>query len=81
MLHPIVHLNRDPDATLTGTLEVIEQGFGTMRRRFHLSRARYVGAAKTQAQMAWAAPGLNLLKAMRKLQSGRLQPCPGSSPS
>lgn len=34
--------------------------------------ARYFGAAKTQAQMAWAALGLNLLKAMRKLQSGGL---------
>ena len=30
----------------------VEQGFGTMKRRFHLSRARYFGAAKTQAQMA-----------------------------
>ena len=59
----------------------VEQGFGTMKRRFHLSRARYFGAAKTQAQMAWAALGVNLLKALRKLQSGRLQPCAGSSPS
>lgn len=59
----------------------VEQGFGTMKRRFHLSRARYFGAAKTQAQMAWAALGVNLLKAMRKLQSGQLQPCTGSSPS
>lgn len=59
----------------------VEQGFGTMKRRFHLSRARYFGAAKTQAQMAWAALGVNLLKAMRKLQSGRRQPCAGSSPS
>ena len=59
----------------------VEQGFGTMKRRFHLSRARYFGVAKTQAQMVWAALGVNLLKAMRKLQSGRLQPCGGSSPS
>lgn len=43
-----------------------------MKRRFHLSSTRYVGAVKTQAQMAWAALGLNALKAMRKLQSGRL---------
>jgi len=35
-----------------------------MKRRFYLSRARYFGAGKTQAQMAWAALGLNLLKAM-----------------
>ena len=52
-----------------------------MKRRFHVSRARYFGAAKTQAQMAWAALGLHLLKVMRKLQSGRLQPCTGSRPS
>jgi len=52
-----------------------------MKRRFHLNRARYFGVAKTQAQMAWAALGLNLLKAMKKLQSERLQPCAGSSPS
>jgi IS5 family transposase len=58
-----------------------EQSFGTMKRRFHLSRARYFGAAKTQAQMAWAALGVNLLKAMRKLQSGQLQACAGNSPS
>ena len=38
----------------------VEQDFGTMKRRFHLSRARYFGVAKTQAQMAWAALGLNL---------------------
>lgn len=55
----------------------VEQSFGTMKRRFHMSRARYFGAAKTQAQMAWAALGMNLLKALRKLQSGRLQPCAG----
>lgn len=59
----------------------VEQGFGTMKRRFHLSRVRYFGAAKTQAQLAWAALGDNLLKALRKLLSGRLQPCAGSSPS
>lgn len=59
----------------------VEQAFGTMKRRFKLDRAKYFGAAKTQAQMAWAALGVNLLKALRKLQSGRLQPCAGSSPS
>jgi IS5 family transposase len=59
----------------------VEQAFGTMKRRFKLDRARYFGAAKTQAQMAWAALGMNLLKALKKLQSGRLQPRPGGSPS
>jgi len=59
----------------------VEQGFGTMKRRFHLNRERYFGAAKTQALMTWAALGVNLLKALKKLQSGRLHPCAGSSPS
>ncbi len=59
----------------------VEQGFGMMKRRFHLGRAWYFGAAETQAPIAWAALGLNLLEAMRKLQSGRLQPCAGRSPA
>lgn len=35
----------------------VEQAFGTMKRRFHLGRARYFGTAKVQAQMCWAALG------------------------
>ena len=46
----------------------VEQAFGTMKRKFHLARARYFGTAKVQAQMCWAALGMNLLKAHRKLQ-------------
>lgn len=30
----------------------VEQSFGTMKRRFNLSRARYFGVARTQVQMA-----------------------------
>jgi IS5 family transposase len=59
----------------------VEQGFGTMKRRFHLSRARYFGAAKTQAQMAWAALGVNLLKAWNKLRAKPMPRPAGSSPS
>ena len=29
----------------------VEQAFGTMKRRFHLARARYFGAAKVQAHV------------------------------
>ncbi|MCB0818274.1 MAG: transposase [Flavobacteriales bacterium] len=46
----------------------VEQAFGTMKRRFHLARARYFGAVKVQAQMCWAALGMNLLKAHNKLK-------------
>ena len=50
----------------------VEQAFGTMKRRFNLARARYFGAAKVQAQMCWAALGMNLLKAHRKLKAKEL---------
>ena len=50
----------------------VEQAFGTMKRRFHLARARYFGVAKVQAQMCWAALGMNLLKAHRKLKSMKM---------
>ena len=43
-----------------------------MKRRFHLGRARYFGTAKVQAQMCWAALGMNLLKAHRKLKAMEL---------
>lgn len=50
----------------------VEQGFGTMKRQFGLSRARYFTTAKVQAQMCWAALGMNLLKAHNKLKQMQL---------
>lgn len=79
--HPVHPLYTQLNKAIATLRFKAEQGFGTMKRRLRLSRARYFGATKTQAQMAWAALGINLLKAVRKLQSGRLQPCAGSSPS
>ncbi|MFG6448320.1 transposase [Roseateles sp. BYS180W] len=78
---PVHRLQTQMNRAIATLRYKVEQGFGTLKRRFHMSRARYFEVAKTQAQMAWAALGLNLLKAMRKLQGGRLQPCAGSSPS
>lgn len=45
----------------------VEQCFGTMKRLFGLHRARYFGVAKTHAQLALAAIGQNLLKAVNKI--------------
>jgi len=45
----------------------VEQCFGTMKRLFGLHRARYFGLANTHAQMAMAAIGQNLLKAVNKI--------------
>ena len=41
----------------------VGQAFGTIKRRLHLARARYFGAAKVQAQMRWAALEMSRLKA------------------
>ena len=45
----------------------VEQCFGTMKRLFGLHRARYFGVGKTHAQLAMAAIGQNLLKAVNKI--------------
>lgn len=67
--HPVHRLHAQMNKAI-GTLRYkVEQAFGTMKRRFHLHRARYFGVAKTQAQMVWAALGMNLLKAHRKLKT------------
>ena len=50
----------------------VEQSYGTMERCFHLSRARYFGRVKVEAQMVWAALGMNLLNAHRKIENWRL---------
>ncbi len=79
--HPVHPLQTKMNKAIATLRYKVEQAFGTMKRRFHLERARYLGSAKTQAQMVWAALGMNLLKALRKLQSGNLKPAAGSSPS
>lgn len=50
----------------------VKKPFGTMKRRFHLVRAQHFGTAKVQAQMCWAAFGVNQLKAHRKLKAMEL---------
>jgi IS5 family transposase len=78
--HPIHPLQTQMNKAIGRLRFKVEQAFGTMKRRFHLARARYFGVAKVQAQMIWASLGMNLLKAHRKLQNGELK-FAGSSPS
>lgn len=59
----------------------VDQGFGTMKRKVGLSRARYFGVRKTQAQMIWAAINLNLLKAANKIKALGSSPPPLSQGS
>lgn len=60
---------------LIGTVRYkVKQCFGTLKRQFHLSRARYFGRRRAEAQMNWAAIGSNLLKAHHKLEWLAMQP-------
>jgi IS5 family transposase len=65
---PLSPILKKLNTAIGGLRFKVEQAFGTMKRKFHLARARYFGTVKVQAQMCWAALGMNLLKAHRKLQ-------------
>lgn len=43
----------------------IEQAFGTLKRKFHISRASYFTRVKVEAQLYWKAMCFNLNKALR----------------
>lgn len=56
----------------------VEQGFGTLKRRFKFDRASYTTTPKVQAQMTLKAIAFNLLKALNKLSKHSAIPslCP-----
>lgn len=45
----------------------VEQAFGTLKRRFHLSRFRYTTLPKVQSELVFKSMGFNLLKAANAL--------------
>ncbi len=47
---------------------IIEQGFGTLKRRFHFSRASYMTRLKVAGQLRLKAMCFNLLKAINKVR-------------
>jgi len=53
---------------------IVEQGFGTLKRKFEFTRASYMTKRKVQAQFTFKAICSNLLKAVNKLLSGRFVP-------
>ena len=54
-------------ATFSLPMTVIEQSFGTLRRKFRYARAAYFGLIKVSAQSHLKAMCLNLLKAANRL--------------
>jgi transposase, IS5 family len=53
---------------------IVEQGFGTLKRKFKFERASYMTKRKVQAQFTFKAICSNLLKAVNKLILGRFVP-------
>jgi len=45
---------------------VVEQGFGTLKRGYGFSRARYLGRLKTEIEFHLLAMAFNLKKAIRR---------------
>ena len=45
----------------------VEQAFGTLKRRFHFNRFRYVSLQKVQSELVFKSIGFNLLKAANSL--------------
>lgn len=52
---------------------LVEQGFGTLKRKFMMTRASYFTTVKVEAQMLLKAIAFNLLKGLRKLQKINMQ--------
>lgn len=53
---------------------IVEQGFGTLKRKFQFKRASYTTKRKVQAQFTLKAICSNLLKAINKIFSGKFVP-------
>jgi len=61
-------LQRWKNRFITKRRWIIEQGFGTLKRKFRMRRSSYYGVTKVQTQLGLKAICLNLLKAANKIQ-------------
>ncbi len=53
---------------ISKTRYIVEQGFGTLKRKFKIGRASYIGLNKVSAQLIFKVMCFNLLKAVNKVQ-------------
>lgn len=65
--HPVSKWGKRFNRLISKKRYVIEQSFGTIKRKFGFSRASYMGVKKVQTQMIMKAICLNLLKAANKV--------------
>lgn len=64
---PLSERQRRSNKIISQTRYIVEQAFGTLKRKFGMKRASYMGAQKVNAQMTLKAMCMNLLKAANKI--------------
>lgn len=67
---PLTHWQKVFNRMISMIRYKVEQGFGTLKRKFKLTRASYFTTPKVQGQMAVKAIAFNLLKATNKVSYG-----------
>ena len=67
---PLTHWQKVFNRMISKIRYKVEQGFGTLKRKFKLRRASYFTTPKVQGQMALKAIAFNLLKATNKVSCG-----------
>lgn len=65
---PLTRLEKIRNKVISKTRFIVEQAFGTLKRRFNAGRARYIGLAKVTAELKFKAICFNLLKAVNKVE-------------
>ena len=63
---PLTPWQRQANKVISKSRYIVEQGFGTLKRRFSFSRASYMTRAKVEAQLILKAIAFNLVKALRQ---------------
>lgn len=66
---PLTHWQKLANRLMSKTRYIVEQAFGTLKRRFGFVRASYMTREKVEAQLIAKAIAFNLLKASRRLAS------------
>jgi IS5 family transposase len=65
--HPLTHWQKQHNRLISKYRYIVEQCFGTLKRRFDMHRARYAGLTKVQGQLTLKSCCFNLLKAVNMM--------------
>lgn len=65
---PLTTRQKLKNKLISGKRFIVEQCFGTLKRRFNYSRSRYVTVTKVEAELIFKSMCFNLLKAINKVE-------------